>query len=284
MANETKLVKLEGLKALAERVKQDYATKDSVNTLKNRVDELVTAGGEPNKIDKISVNGTVQQITDKGVDITVPTKVSDLTNDSKYQTDTQVSATVQAAIAASGHACFEKADSIPSVDTAIDNVLYLVMNTKTKHYDIYAKVGTEVVLLDDTTVDLSAYSTTEAINILLDGKVDKVTGKGLSTNDYTTEEKTKLEGLQNYTHPSHTAKASGLYKMTVDALGHVSDATLITKSDITGLGIPEQDTTYVPATASANGLMSSTDKTKLDDITFASSEETQAMLNEVFGA
>ena len=30
------------------------------------------------------------------------------------------------------------------------------------------------------------------------GKVDKVTGKGLSTNDYTTEEKNKLAGLSNY--------------------------------------------------------------------------------------
>ena len=32
----------------------------------------------------------------------------------------------------------------------------------------------------------------------LSGKVDKVTGKGLSTNDYTTAEKTKLAGLTNY--------------------------------------------------------------------------------------
>ena len=33
---------------------------------------------------------------------------------------------------------------------------------------------------------------------LIAGKVDKQTGKGLSTNDYTTEEKTKLTGLSNY--------------------------------------------------------------------------------------
>jgi len=31
-----------------------------------------------------------------------------------------------------------------------------------------------------------------------DEKVDKVTGKGLSTNDYTTAEKNKLAGLSNY--------------------------------------------------------------------------------------
>ncbi len=32
----------------------------------------------------------------------------------------------------------------------------------------------------------------------LNAKVDKVSGKGLSTNDYTTAEKTKLAGLTNY--------------------------------------------------------------------------------------
>ena len=41
-----------------------------------------------------------------------------------------------------------------------------------------------------------------------------------------------------YTHPSYTARASGLYKVTVDSTGHVSAATAVTKSDITALGIP----------------------------------------------
>ena len=47
-----------------------------------------------------------------------------------------------------------------------------------------------------------------------------------------------------YTHPSYEEKANGLYKVTVDAEGHVSSATAVTKSDITALGIPAQDTTY----------------------------------------
>ena len=97
---------------------------------------------------------------------------------------------------------FKKVDSIPSIETAEDNVLYLVMNSKTNHYDIYAKVDSEVVLLDDTTVDLSGYATVEELN----KKVDKVDGKQLSTEDYTTAEKEKLAGLSNYTHPtSHPA-------------------------------------------------------------------------------
>lgn len=48
----------------------------------------------------------------------------------------------------------------------------------------------------------SKYATIETVN----NKVDKVVGKQLSTEDYTTEEKTKLEGIEenanNYTHPT----------------------------------------------------------------------------------
>lgn len=71
-----------------------------------------------------------------------------------------------------------------------------------------------------------------------------------------------------YTHPNYTAKSSGLYKVTVDATGHVSAATAVTKADITALGIPASDTntTYSTATTSAAGLMSATDKSKLDGI------------------
>ena len=67
--------------------------------------------------------------------------------------------------------------------------------------------------------------------------------------------------------------------MTVDATGHVSAVEAVTKEDITGLGIPAQDTTYAPATSEANGLMS---KDKLDGMEVATLEEVQEMLNEVF--
>ena len=59
-------------------------------------------------------------------------------------------------------------------------------------------------------------------------------------------DKTKLDGIatgaNKYTHPSYTTRSSGLYKITVDATGHVSGATAVTKSDIVALGIPAQDT------------------------------------------
>ena len=57
-----------------------------------------------------------------------------------------------------------------------------------------------------------------------------------------------------YTHPSYTAKSNGLYKVTVDATGHVSGTTAVTKSDITALGIPSTNTTYPTGTASVSGI------------------------------
>lgn len=47
------------------------------------------------------------------------------------------------------------------------------------------------------TIDTSGFATKAQLN----QKVDKESGKGLSTNDYTTEEKNKLAELKNYTHP-----------------------------------------------------------------------------------
>ena len=85
-------------------------------------------------------------------------------------------------------------------------------------------------------------------------------------------DKKKLDGIENnannYTHPTSAAgaKASGLYKVQTDANGHVIGAVNVAKGDITALGIPAQDTTYVDATTSASGLMSAADKSKLDGI------------------
>ena len=62
----------------------------------------------------------------------------------------------------------------------------------------------------DTRLD----SDESAITALQNGKVDKVDGKGLSTEDYTTAEKEKLATLQNYVLP--TASTSTLGGVKVD--------------------------------------------------------------------
>lgn len=56
--------------------------------------------------------------------------------------------------------------------------------------------GAQVNIIESVQVDGSALSVAnKTVNISLSGKVDKVTGKQLSTEDYTTAEKTKLGGI-----------------------------------------------------------------------------------------
>lgn len=120
------------------------------------------------------------------------------------------------------------------------------------------------------TVDSALSATSEnpvqnkVVKSALDGKVDAVSGKGLSTEDYTTAEKTKLagiaEGANAYTLPAATTTTLGGVivgtNLSVDANGTISG-------------------NYSAATTSANGLMSSTDKTKLDGLNNVIVSETQ---------
>lgn len=271
--NEKHLAKLADLKALGTK------QKEVADALAERIDTLEGVGSQANVIETIKVNGTAQAIKDKAVDITVPTKTSQLENDKKFQTDTEVSSAIQTAISKSGHASYQKVSAVPAVDAAQENILYLVMNTTTKHYDIYAKIKGDgdtytMEQLDDTTVDLSGY-------------VEKEDGKGLSDENFTAAYKDKLDGIaagaNKYVHPTHTAAASGLYKTTVDAEGHVTATTPVTKSDITKLGIPAQDTTYPMASATEDGHMSKEDKSKLDGMSIATDSEVSEMLAEVYG-
>ena len=116
----------------------------------------------------------------------------------------------------------------------------------------------------DTLKELSAalgndpnFATTVATQI--GQKVDKVAGKGLSTEDYTSEEKAKLAGVaagaNNYQHPA-THPASVI----------VQDSTHRFVTDTEKTTWNGKASTAV-ATQSANGLMSAADKKKLDDLT-----------------
>ena len=61
-----------------------------------------------------------------------------------------------------------------------------------------ASAGATAVQPSDLSEYFNDYYNKAQTNTLLSNKVDKVSGKGLSTNDYTNAEKEKLSGLQNY--------------------------------------------------------------------------------------
>lgn len=90
-------------------------------------------------------------------------------------TATRIKTEYLAAISKAGHARFQKSDTVPDAGAAEENVLYLVHNDETGHYDVYALIDGVVELLDDTTVSLDGYVTDDDLAEALNGvDADKV--------------------------------------------------------------------------------------------------------------
>lgn len=68
-----KLITLSNLNTFANEIKNKYATQSALTELSGRVDALVTAGGEPNVLEGVKVNGTALAIAEKMVDILIAT-------------------------------------------------------------------------------------------------------------------------------------------------------------------------------------------------------------------
>lgn len=88
--------------------------------------------------------------------------------------------------------------------------------------------------------------------------VDSVTRNGEGHVTGINVKTVKLPTGSGYVHPTHDSHTSGLYKITVDELGHVSSATAVTKTDITDLGIPGSDTNTTYTLSGAYGSGSNT--------------------------
>ena len=170
---------LKHLKDLATRLNAE------LTPVKTRVKALEDIGAQANVLEAVNVNGTALPVTEKAVAITVPTKVSDLNNDSKFQTDTDVAA----AVAAADHLKRKKVESVDAIDLTADDAaqyIYMVPKTGGKNgdkYDEYMVLDGAVEKVGDWSVNLSGYQPKEE-------------GKGLSTNDYTNEDKAKLASME----------------------------------------------------------------------------------------
>ena len=191
------------------------------------------------------------------------------------------------------------------IDRGDESDYQLIFNETTDKFTVGPVGGTHETL-----------ATREYTDGLLTNKVDKVVGKQLSTEDYSSAEKTKLAGLSNYTLPiatSTTVGGIGVYSDTVQSVA--ANAVTTTANRTYGIqlnsagqavvNVPwvETNTVYthpttdgnlhVPATGTTNngkvlmagstagslswgtianattttsGLMSSADKTLLDNL------------------
>ncbi len=169
------------------------------------------SNAERNTVVGIQKNGTdiAPDTTTRKVNISVPTKVSQLTNDSGYKT----------------------------VDS---NTTYTL-----------ASMGASLTN-GNAGIQITAGGSGSGVQQV------KIKGTGATT---VTTDKDGLLTIYSantvYTHPNFTAAAAGLYKVTVDAQGHVTATAAVTKADITGLGIPGYNTTYGVAKSDTLGLVKS---------------------------
>lgn len=150
---------------------------------------------------------TLDNVLD-GLNRKIPTKVSELTNDSGFLT---------------GH------------QSLVDYATKTFVENKFK--DAF---GINASGVSDLAAILSDEDYTTGILNVIANKVDKVSGKGLSTNDYTTTEKNKLSGIESGAQV-HIAPTTTEVK---SALGTGSGTSKYLREDGTWVTPPNDNTTY----------------------------------------
>lgn len=149
------------------------STNDYTNAEKQKLSGIAS-GAQANVIESVKVNGTKVEPSSKAVDISVPTKVSQLTNDSGFQTSTQVNSIVtgkgyqtqsqvqsliNSAVGNITSIRYEKVTSLPA--TGSNGVIYLVAHSHGTQdiYDEYIWLSETKTFekIGNTDIDLSAY-------------------------------------------------------------------------------------------------------------------------------
>lgn len=134
----------------------------------------IASGAQANVIESVKVNGTKLTPNSKAVDVTVPTKTSQLTNDSGYQsatsvesiitakgyqTQSQVQSLINSAVGNITSIRYEKVTSLPA--TGSNGVIYLAAHSHGTQdiYDEYIWLSETKTYekIGNTDIDLSAY-------------------------------------------------------------------------------------------------------------------------------
>ena len=137
---------------------KDLSTNDYTSAEKQKLSDIAS-GAQVNVIESVTVNGTKIEPSSKVVDISVPTKVSQLTNDNGFQTQSQVQLLINSAVGNIASIRYEKVTNLPA--TGSNGVIYLVAHSHgTKDiYDeyIWLSEANTYEKIGNTDIDLSAY-------------------------------------------------------------------------------------------------------------------------------
>ena len=182
-----------GLQALIQAIKDQLALFD-----RNKQNKLVAGRG-------ITINQSTRVISSDGEpnvqadwNMATESSASFIRNKPDIYTKREIDSMFSATIT------FVRVDELPATGT--HGTVYLVPKQGAGTGDIYdeylwlsasGSVEAHYELIGSTSVDLTNYYTKSQTDNLLGDKVDKESGKGLSTNDYTTAEKNKLGGIES---------------------------------------------------------------------------------------
>lgn len=203
----------------------------------NSVSSLLSQKANLNDLSNVAYSGSYIDLSNKP---NIPTKTSELVNDSNFVSNSDLSESYYnksqtnnllsskantndlSTVATSGqYSDLSGLPSIPSKTSDLTNDSNFVSNS-----------------------DLSTnfYSKTQA-DTLLDGKVDKITGKGLSTEDYTSSDKNKLANIEQEANRTIVVNQTGTstsYVMSQDAV----TTALGTKANTSDLSIVATSGSY----------------------------------------
>jgi len=182
----------------------------------------------------VAFSGSYTDLTDKP---TIPTKTSDLTNDNNLATTTNVNDAVTTHDSnASAHSDIRQL--ISNVTSTINT---LVSGNASVAIDNFNEI---IAFLANVTDSSTLEGIIAALNTSIAAKVDKVDGKGLSTNDFSNDYKAKLDF--NYGSNAVTTLASlPVTKNLITA--SLSTATILSVAS----GLEVNQSIHVCATASA---------------------------------
>lgn len=132
----------------------------------------ISASAEENVIETVKVNNADLTVTNKAVNITVPTNNNQLTNGAGYQTASDVSTAISSAISGISGVSFSVVQSLPQ--TGEPAVIYLVAHSHGNGdaYDEYIYVNNAFEKIGSTDVDLSGYL--QANSTITNAEIDTI--------------------------------------------------------------------------------------------------------------
>ena len=127
------------------------------------------------KIDTIKVNGTAQTVTNKTVELTIPTNNNQIANGAGYQTADQVNGLIAEAIGDIQGISVSIVQTLPA--SGENGVLYFVSNPDGKNpnsYDEYIWIGSSFEKIGAVDLDLSGYLKSSDVTAIQNGEIDTI--------------------------------------------------------------------------------------------------------------